>query len=117
MNSLLLVAIGGVAGTLVRFGLSVVIPDDRNGTLAANLLGVALASALLVLMERRGVTQMRHLLLPGFCAGMTTFSAVTVQVVEPVSGGPLFLAQNVFLSLLIVLTVLPLSRKFIPVRK
>jgi CrcB protein len=117
MNSLLLVAIGGVAGTLVRFGLSVVIPDDRNGTLAANLLGVALASALLVLMERRGVTQMRHLLLPGFCAGMTTFSAVTVQVVEPGSGGPLFLAQNVFLSLLIVLTVLPLSRKFIPVRK
>jgi CrcB protein len=106
-----------VAGTLVRFGLSVVIPDDRNGTLAANLLGVALASALLVLMERRGVTQMRHLLLPGFCAGMTTFSAVTVQVVEPGSGGPLFLAQNVFLSLLIVLTVLPLSRKFIPVRK
>ena len=30
MKSLLLVAIGGVAGTLVRFGLSVVIPDDRN---------------------------------------------------------------------------------------
>ncbi len=45
MKSLLLVAIGGVAGTLVRFGLSIVIPDYRNGTLAANLLGVALASA------------------------------------------------------------------------
>ena len=117
MNSLLLVAVGGVAGTLVRFGLSVVIPDDRDGTLAANLIGVALASALLVLMERRGVTELRHLLLPGFCAGMTTFSAVTVQVIEPISGGALFLAQNVFLSLLIVLMVLPISRKVIPVRK
>jgi CrcB protein len=106
MKSLLLVAIGGVAGTLVRFGLSVVIPDDRNGTLAANLLGVALASALLVLMERRG-----------FCAGMTTFSAVTVQVVEPISGGFLFLIENIVLSLLIVLIVLPVSRKLIPVRK
>ena len=117
MKSLLLVAIGGVAGTLVRFGLSLAIPDDRNGTLAANLIGVALASALLVLMERRGVTELRHLLLPGFCAGMTTFSAVTVQVIEPTSGGPLFLAENIFLSLLIVLIVLPLSRKLIPVRK
>ena len=68
MNSLLLVAVGGVAGTLVRFSLSIAIPDDRNGTLAANLIGVALASALLVLMERRGITELRHLLLPGFCA-------------------------------------------------
>lgn len=117
MKSLLLVAVGGVAGTLVRFALSVVIPDDRTGTLAANLIGVALASALLVLMERRGVTELRHLLLPGFCAGMTTFSAVTVQVVEPISGGALFLTENVFLSLIIVLLVLPLSRKLIPVRK
>ena len=117
MKSLLLVAVGGVAGTLVRFGLSVVIPDDRNGTLAANLIGVALASAVIVLMERRVVTELRHLLLPGFCAGMTTFSAVTVQAVEPISGGALFLSQNIFLSLLIVVIVLPISRKLIPVRK
>jgi CrcB protein len=102
---------------LVRFGLSVVIPDDRNGTLAANLIGVALASALVVLIERRGLIELRHLLLPGFCAGMTTFSAVTMQVVEPASGGALFLAENIFLSLLIILLVLPLSRKLIPVRK
>jgi CrcB protein len=40
-----------------------------------------------------------------------------VQVIEPNSGGALFLAENVFLSLLIVLLVLPLSRKLIPVRK
>jgi CrcB protein len=48
---------------------------------------------------------------------MTTFSAVTVQVVEPISGGFLFLVQNVVLSLLIVLIILPVSRKLIPVRK
>jgi CrcB protein len=113
MKSLLLVAIGGVAGTLVRFGLSVLIPNDRNGTLAANLLGVALATALLVLMERRGVTELRHLLLPGFCAGMTTFSAVTVNVLEPSTGGFLFLLENVFLSLLIIMFILPLTRKLI----
>ena len=68
-------------------------------------------------MERRGVTELRHLLLPGFCAGMTTFSAVTVQVFEPQEGGLLFLAENIILSLLLVLILLPASRKFIPERR
>ena len=111
-----LVSIGGVAGTLVRFVLGMVIENDRNGTLAANLIGVALATALLVLMERRGITELRHLLLPGFCAGLTTFSAVTAESLEPAEGGLLFLAENVILSLIIVAIVLPLARKVIPVR-
>ena len=101
----------------MRYGLGVVIPDDRNGTLAANMIGVALASALLVLMERRGVTELRHLLLPGFCAGLTTFSAVTAQSLEPREGGLLFLGHNLIFSLMIVVIVLPLARRLIPVRK
>lgn len=101
----------------MRYGLGVVIPDDRNGTLAANMIGVALASALLVLMERRGVTELRHLLLPGFCAGLTTFSAVTAQSLEPREGGLLFLGHNLIFSLMIVVIVLPLARRVIPVRK
>ena len=101
----------------MRYGLGFVIPDDRNGTLAANMIGVALASALLVLMERRGVTELRHLLLPGFCAGLTTFSAVTAQSLEPREGGLLFLGHNLIFSLMIVVIVLPLARRFIPVRK
>jgi CrcB protein len=113
---LALVSIGGVAGTLVRFALGLVIENDRNGTLAANLIGVALATALLVLMERRGITELRHLLLPGFCAGLTTFSAVTAESLEPAEGGLLFLAENIILSLIIVAIVLPLARRLIPVR-
>ena len=101
----------------MRYGLGVVIPDDRNGTLAANMIGVALASALLVLMERRGVTELRHLLLPGFCAGLTTFSAVTAQSLEPREGGLLFLGHNLIFSLMIVVIVMPLARRLIPVRK
>ncbi len=100
----------------MRYSLGIVIPDDRNGTLAANMIGVALASALLVLMERRGVTELRHLLLPGFCAGLTTFSAVTAQSLEPRDGGILFLIHNLIFSLMIVVIVLPLARKIIPVR-
>jgi len=117
MIPLLLVAFGGVAGTLVRYGIGILIPEDRPGTLVANLIGVALASALLVLMERRGITRLRLILLPGFCAGMTTFSAVTVHSIEPAAGGLVYLATNVILSLLIVVIVLPFARKVIPVRK
>jgi len=117
MIPLLLVAFGGVAGTLVRYAIGILIPQDRPGTLAANLIGVALASALLVLMERRGITQIRLILLPGFCAGMTTFSAVTVHSIEPSDGGFFYLATTVILSLLIVVIVLPIARKMIPVRR
>ena len=67
-------------------------------------------------MERRGIIQLRLLLLPGFCAGFTTFSAVTAQSLEPIKGGMLFLGLNVFLSLVAIIIVLPLARKVIPVR-
>ena len=107
---------GGIAGTLSRFGLGEVFPNDRAGTLAANLIGVALAAILLVVMERRGITELRLLLLPGFCAGLTTFSAVTAQSLEPRDGGVIFLLQNLIFSLVIVVVLLPLARKVVPVR-
>ena len=112
----MLVSLGGIAGTLSRFGLGEVFPNDRAGTLAANLIGVALAAILLVVMDRRGITELRLLLMPGFCAGLTTFSAVTAQSLEPRDGGTAFLLQNVFFSLVIVVVLLPLARKLVPVR-
>jgi len=117
MISLALASIGGVAGTLTRYGLGEIFPIDRTGTLAANIIGAGLAAALLVLMERRGITQLRLLLLPGFCAGMTTFSAVTAQSLEPSEGGMVFLLQNIVFSLLAVVLILPMARMVIPVRQ
>jgi len=111
-----LVSVGGIAGTVSRFGLGEIFPNDRAGTLAANLIGVALAAILLVVMERRGITEFRLLLLPGFCAGLTTFSAVTAQSLEPRDGGVIFLLQNLIFSLVIVVVLLPLARKVVPVR-
>ena len=112
----MLVSVGGIAGTLSRFGLGEVFPNDRAGTLAANLIGVGLAAILLVVMERRGITELRLLLMPGFCAGLTTFSAVTAQSLEPRDGGTIFLLQNLVFSLVIVVVLLPLARKVVPVR-
>ena len=83
-----------MCGSLVRYWLGLEITDGRNATLAANLIGVALATFLVVLMERRGTMNMRHFLLPGFCAGLTTFSTVAGLTIFPQEDGRLFLVPG-----------------------
>ncbi len=67
-------------------------------------------------MERRGITSLRYFLLPGFCGGLGTFSAITYEVVAPGEGGYIYLALNVLLSFAAVVIALPLSRKWIKQR-
>jgi CrcB protein len=80
------------------------------------LIGVALATFLLVYTQRRANENLRHFLLPGFCGGLTTFSAVAAFTLEPNEGGQLFLFHNMIFSMFIILLVLPIARKVIPVR-
>lgn len=67
-------------------------------------------------MERRGLTELRYFLLPGFCGGLGTFSAVTYEAVMPAEGGAVFLVLNILLSFTAVAISLPLSRKLIKQR-
>jgi fluoride exporter len=67
-------------------------------------------------MQRRANENLRNFLLPGFCGGLTTFSAVAALTLEPQKGGQLFLVHNVMFSMLIILLVLPIARKTIAVR-
>ena len=67
-------------------------------------------------MQRRANENLRHFLLPGFCGGLTTFSAVAGLTLEPQEGGQLFLFHNVMFSMVIILLVLLIARKLIPVR-
>ena len=115
MKAVLLVGAGSIAGSLFRFTLGVLFPDNGDGILVANLVGVALASHILVVMERRGITELRYLLLPGFCAGMTTFSGVTAFVIA--EAGISYLLITAALSLALVAMVLPISRKFVKVKR
>jgi CrcB protein len=96
--------------------LGAALPSNSQGNLAANIIASAFAAHILVLMERRGLTALRYFLLPGFCGGLGTFSAVTFEAVMPGEGGFIYLALNIILSFAAVAISLPLSRKWIPVR-
>ena len=116
VRSVSLVSLGGVLGSLLRYTIGELFTNSRTSTLIANLLGVAIATFLLVLMERGGSTDQRHFWLPGFCAGLTTFSALALHTLEPSDGGTTYISATVIASLAIIAIVMPLARKVIPVR-
>lgn len=116
VRSISLVSLGGVLGSLLRYTIGELFTNSRTSTLIANLLGVAIATFLLVLMQRRGSTDQRHFWLPGFCAGLTTFSAVALLTLQPSDGGTMYLSASVIASLVIIAIVMPIARKVIPVR-
>jgi len=67
-------------------------------------------------MERRGITELRYFLLPGFCAGLSTFSAVTYDAVAPGEGGIFYLLINVVACLVVAHFSLKISRKVVKAR-
>ncbi len=91
-------------------------PSTAQGNLAANIIASAFAAHILVLMERRGITSLRYFLLPGFCGGLGTFSAITYEAVAPNEGGYIYLVLNIICSFAAVAISLPLSRKLIHTR-
>ena len=116
VRSISLVPLGGILGSLLRFTISEIFDNSRTATLIANLLGVAVATFLIVFMERRGTTNQRHFWLPGFCSGLTTFSAVALLTLEPSEGGTMYLSATVIASLAIIAILMPIVRRVIPVR-
>ena len=67
-------------------------------------------------MERRGITELRWFLIPGYCGGLTTFSGVTFEVMRESGAGFSYLLLNVLASLVAVAIALPLSRRWIKVK-
>ncbi len=76
--TLLLVALGGGAGAVVRFLVGVWRPG-RGATLAVNVVGSALLGAL-----AGASASVAALVGVGFCGGLTTFSTFAVEVAADV---------------------------------
>ncbi len=84
----LLVALGGAAGALARWGVAVALPRSSGGwpwaTLTVNLTGCLLIGVLLAVLAARRPDddRMRTFLGAGVLGGFTTFSAFAVEVAE-----------------------------------
>lgn len=84
----LLVGVGGFAGSIARYGLSITsqrfLIDWPIGTLAANVLG-CLAIGIVTSLSSRGETlspELRLALATGFCGGFTTMSSMIYETAE-----------------------------------
>ena len=75
IRNLLLVALGGAVGSVLRYLLSSINTSFPWGTFAVNILG-SLLIGLLVGLVCKGVLspEMKLLMVTGFCGGFTTFS-------------------------------------------
>ena len=109
--SALLVAVGGAAGSVLRYWMSGVAQRSGPatgawsvfpfGTLAVNVLGCLIIGALAEIGERRGplTPETRALLMVGFLGGFTTFSAFANETVAVWrSGAGAVAVANVVLS-------------------
>lgn len=117
MKAMLLVALGGAVGSVLRYRLSEYVlaefPGARlpYGTLTVNVVGCLLAGFALGLSERTPLSaDARLLVFVGLFGGFTTFSAFGVETLQLLRRGDLGLAAlNVGLSILLGLLALYLG--------
>ena len=90
---LLLIAIGGAAGSLLRYLLGGAVQQLSGrgfpvGTLAVNVLGCFIIGILArVFLNMQASAEWRALLIVGFCGGFTTFSTFSYETIGLIEGG------------------------------
>ena len=106
MQKVLLIGLAGLAGTIGRYALSVVIARRFGdafpaGTLVVNILGCFLAGLLFYLLQERNLVSptTRAIVMIGFLGGFTTFSSFGLQTFALLRDGEFWFASlNIFAS-------------------
>lgn len=122
MKALLFVGIGGGAGSILRYLVSVfftrLLPGYFPwGTFVVNAAGCLLIGFLLGLFEKEklATAELRFLLVTGFCGGFTTFSTFASENISLFQSGNtavalLYIGSSVLVSLLAVWGGMMLTR-------
>ena len=116
IRNLLLVAIGGAAGSVCRYLISSLnSPSFPWGTITVNFLG-SLLIGILVGLVGKGVlsVEMKLLLITGFCGGFTTFSTFSNESFMMLKAGEvllsaLYIGASVIIGILAVWLGMTLS--------
>ncbi len=94
LRSLLLVGAGGAAGSMVRYGASLIIgrlfasPINYTATFFINVLGCLLIGLLFGFLSKQQMSDGTWLILAtGFCGGFTTFSTFALENVNLMQKG------------------------------
>jgi len=104
LKRLLAVGLGGALGSLIRY--LTVSKGDEIGLFLVNIFGVAVAGFIALHLSTSEL--IRLTLIPGFAAGLTTFSSVAVIHVEDNSLRSItYFFGTVLVSLLILFAIKP----------
>jgi CrcB protein len=106
LTNLIVVFIGGGIGSVVRFGISMVMYNYYKtvfplATLVSNLLSCFVFGLAIYLLGGKINTEMplRLLIITGFCGGFSTFSAFSFETVELMKSGYIaYAVLNVLVS-------------------
>lgn len=118
MNPFLQVAIGGAAGSVLRYAVYRAMPFHGGFPVATglvNVLGSFAMGLLAALMAYRWNSHLSPLLLTGVLGGFTTFSAFSLDALTlwergQMAGAVLYIAGSVGLSLLAVVAGMAIGR-------
>ena len=107
MKRLLAVGIGGALGSLLRY--LIVSKGDEISLFLVNIFGVAVAGFIALRLSTSDL--IRLALIPGFAAGLTTFSSVAVIHAEDSSLRSItYFFFSVLVSLLILFAIKPKAK-------
>ena len=106
MKNIFLVFVGGGAGSLVRYAVSVISTKIFAAvfpvaTLVSNILSCVILAFVVLLYSQKQIEDnaMRLLLIVGFCGGFSTFSSFSYETVELMRNGQMLYAiANIIIS-------------------